>query len=800
MGDACCRLRVKGQSMNQAKLRQNLFMVAALALGTSAAGAEAPGLAKDLNPVAVKPAPQHAPIVLVENGQAKATLCLMGGAAAGAVAELQACIEAATGVKLPVSAGKVVDGPVIVIGACPEAAALGLDGAKLPIEGFAIKTAPDRVFIVGHDSKSPASQGTTWGVYEFAERVVGARWYWPPQNGGRSVPQTASLAVPPLWIEDAPVFRKREIWPTFGGGGPNGELGTLHHALRMGNSWPVSLQVHAPHQWGKLYGKEHPEVMQKRKDGSRDDKMLCYGNPKTLELHLANISRVYDKGETLPEGDLGIIGNSITVSPWDAGIACYCDDCQKLMDPTAGGLGDASKLIGTFVANLGREVKKRWPDKTVVYLPYVNYTLAPKGIDFPDNVEAQLCGMHGLALYKEPTVFQLYQDNVDAWRKLTNRKVQTWDYSCWPEESTKACYLYPHVVKSYYQANRGKIVGTFINGTSDHWPRSHLSLYAWFKCLWNPDFDVDAAMDEFAVRMFGPAAKPMRELVRLQCDGWEKSRWPDGLFSAKAVYTDSFPKPVLDRMKALLAEARAMISDDPVLTQRLDYYEKPFTDFYAEYEIVIEGKGVRPLVAKKVAENPTVDGKLDERLWERAVETTFRRHVTTGEVTEPRHPTWVKAVWTAEGVTFGLHCSEKFPDKLRMDNRNRDDGTLWFQDCVEIFVEPSGKGGGPVAQLLISAGGGLFDSWGGDSSWNCEGLKFAAFIGADFWSMEVYVPLRALPGVMAPATGVSWSGQFTRFRSNTNKPDNDAEASKMNAKYGGFNSNTADFAPIRFEE
>ena len=766
--------------------------------------ATVPWQAKDLNPVTLKAAPQHASVVLVENGAARATLCVMAVPQSRefqcALAELQLCIEQATGAALPISKGKVVDGPAIVIGACPEAAALGLDGAKMPIEGFAIKTAANRVFIVGHDDPALPSPGTAWGVYEFLERVVGARWYWPPQSGGRSVSKAASLTVVPMWIEDAPVFRRRGLGPTFGDGGPNGELVTLHTALRDGDSWPAAVVVHAPHGWGKLYGKEHPEVMQKRKDGSRDGQMLCYGNPRTLELHLEVLSRAFDKGEKLADGDLGIFRNSITVSPADAGIACYCDDCRRLWDAEGGGYGEASKLVGTFVAKLGREVKKRWPDKTIFYLPYVNYTLAPKGIEFPDNVEVQLCGMPGLALYKEPATWKVFQDNIESWRGLTNGRVHTWDYSCWPEEMTKACYLYPHVVRDYYRANRGKIVGTWVNGTNDHWPRSHLSLYAWLKCMWNPDFDVDAAMDEFAVRMFGPAVKPMRELVRLQCDGWERSRWPDGRFSARAVYEHSFPKPTIDKMKGLLAEARKLIGDDPVLKQRLDYYEKPFADFYAEYEVVMEGKGVRPLVAKKVPENPMVDGKLDDKAWGKAVETTFRRHVKNGEDAEPRHPTWVKAVWTGDGVTFGIRCSEKSPNKLRTDNANRDDGGLWGQDCVEVFLEPSGKGGGKVVQLLISAGGGLYDSLAGDTAWTCEGLRFAKALGPDFWSMEVYVPLKALPDAMAPATGVSWTGQFTRFRSGEGKPDKDSEAQKMNAKYGGFNSNTADFAPIRFEE
>ena len=754
--------------------------------------------APDLLPVTLKQTPKHPPVPIAEDGTAKATICVMGTTGSRersvALSELNVCIELATGAKLPLVKGKLVDGPAIVVGACPEAAAVGLDGAKMPVEGFSIKTAPDRVFIVGHDSQRPKSPGTAWGVLEFLERVVGTRWYWPPQNGGRTVPKAASLAVSPMWIEDAPVFRKRELWPTLGG------LVTQHAALRSIDSWPITLSVHTPRNWGAVFGEERPEVMQKRKDGARDDIMLCYGNPRTLETYLEVLSRAFDKGEKIDDKLMGIRGSAITVSPWDVGVACYCADCRQLWDADAGAYSSASRLLGEFVAKLGREVKKRWPDKTVIYLPYLNYTLAPEGIKFPDNVEVQLCGMPGVALYKEPATLKMFQDNIDTWQELTGRKVQTWDYCCWPEDRTRAPYLYPHVLRDYYRANRDGIVGSFINGTGNHWPRSHLSLYVWLKCLWNPDFDVDAALDEFAGRMFGPAAATMRELVRLQCDRWERNRWPGGTYSAKAVYTHSFPKSTIEQMKALLSKARTQVGDDPVLKQRLDYYERPFAAFYQEYEIVIEGKGVRPLVATKVAETPTVDGKLDEALWDEAVATTFRRHVKTGEDAEPRHPTWVKAVWTGDGVTFGIRCSEKYPTKLRTDNINRDDGTLWGQDCVEVFLDPSADGGGKVAQLLITAGGGLFDSWGGDVGWTCEGLRFAKALGKDHWTMEIHVPLKALPGAQPPATGVSWSGQFTRFRSGEGKPDRDSEAQKMNAKYGGFNSNSADFGPIRFQE
>ena len=784
-------------------------LVACWALVGMWAGATALGAdeATDLNPATVKPAPQHPPIVLVENAQATATICVMSArgenrATDQAANELKQCIFQATDANLPVVWGTIVDGPAIVIGNCPQAAAVGLNGAKMPIEGFAVKTAPNRVFIVGHDDLATHSAGSAWGVYEFCERALGVRWYWPVAAGGRSVLPAKTLHVRPMWVEDAPFFRMREIWPSPGG------LGQLHSALRSGRSWPVVLNVHAPHAWAKFddFGVKRPEIFQLRKDGSRDPIMLCYGNPRTLETYLEVLWRVFSKAEPNMKDGGGIVnGNSITVSPYDQGVACACPDCQKLMDPNGGRWGTASRLLGTFVAKLGREVKQRWPDKTVIFLPYLNYTLAPKGIEFPDNVEVQLCGMPGVALYKEPEIYKQFQDNIDTWMKLTRRKVQTWDYSCWPLDRTKAPYHYPRVLKMYYQANRSKIVGTFINGVEDHWPRSNISLYCWMKLLWNPDFDVDAAMEEFVKRMFGPAAGTMRELIQIQADGWEKSRWPNGVMSAKGVYEISFPKATLERMKQLLAKAKEQIGDDKLLQQRLAYYETPFAACYKEYEFVIEGKGVRPLVAKKVAENPIIDGKLDDAVWAKTPATTLRKFggKDKGEI-DVLFPTEVKAVWTADGVTFGIRMTEPSQGALKKDMNSRDDGTLWWQDCAELYIDPSGNNSGTFAQLILTAGDGLWDSWGGDTAWTCEGLKRAMHVDKDYWSMEVFVPVKSLPKALAPATGVSWYGQITRHRlSDGLTPDGKkggAENQKMNAQSGGFNANTSDFAPIRFEE
>ena len=133
-------------------------------------------------------------------------------------------------------------------------------------------------------------------------------------------------------------------------------------------------------------------------------------------------------------------------------------------------------------------------------------------------------------------------------------------------------HQYPHVIREFYQHNRDKLVGSFVNGEYNHWPRQHISLYCWQKVLWNPDYNVDAALDAFCTRMFGPAAATMRQLLALQTDGWEKSAWPGGRFSAKGIYEASFPPATVEKMRKLFAQAKTAAKDDALVTARLNYY------------------------------------------------------------------------------------------------------------------------------------------------------------------------------------------------------------------------------------
>jgi hypothetical protein len=794
------------------------FLVSVLAAKPGAAGA-APWEAKDLNPVTVREAPKQEPVLIVSNGAPAAVIAVPGPKSrpmAEAAKRLQFFIEKTSGAKLAIT-NRVPEGPALVLGACPEAAQAGLKPDAMPAEGFAIKTVGNKVFITGN-TNSPIN-GAIWGSFEFAERVLGVRWFLPiPQTNGDDfgicVIPASTLAVPPLWIEDAPYFRKRVIWPDSNDPwrGAGLQMGPLHQFLRAGNSWPVDLKVHSPN-WSKTaYTNTAPEVFQLKADGTRDFSVLCYSSPKTLEAYLEQIQNFVDKKKFF----LGIMnGQAITVSPADVELSCTCPDCKAMWNKDGGSQGTASRIMVRFVANLAQAVKTRWPDRpfTIIFLPYLNYTTCPEGARFPDNVEVQICGMPGMASYKEPSVLAADQRNIDSWMAASGRKIQNWEYDVWPAHKTKAAFLYPHVVQRFYLANRDKTVGTFINGEFNHWPRQTVSLYAWMKCLWNPDFPVDAAIDSFCERLFGPAAAAMRELVGLQMKGWEDSRWPDGRFSPKAIYEISFPRETVKHMEALYARAREEAKADPLIMARLDYLKEDLEAFFKESRDFAEGTGFKPLLLQKVGEAPVLDGKLDEPNWERALPVSFVKATGKDKGAPAQYPTVLSGLWTPEGIYLGFRMSEPFMDLLETRHGGHDNGEMWWDDNVELFLDPSGQSAGDFHQIIINAAGNTLDNHNKDLTWEATTMKTGVFKGPDFWSLEVFLPFALFPNARLPTPGAAsssfWTGNFTRHRvgdrSNIaggppKREGSVREYQRMNTTGSITSDNLSDFAEIRFSE
>ena len=607
-------------------LTMGTLTVGTLLLTASVAMAGGLPVAPDLMPVKMLKPPKHAPVELVRKGEPRAVVYVADAAPSAnlkiLVAELVEAVKLSTGATLPVVTNPPpADQPAIIIGDCDETRKAGLKGKKLPIEGFEVKTAANRVYLVGSTEALPpnpnitdslSNDGTAWAVADFLERFVGVRWYWPVQFGGRTVVTSAELAVPPAHYLDAPAFRKRSHYPpgVYGGwrsrhfdkpqdrpappaaakGGDRIDMQPVLAGLRAGNSWPYLIKVHQPQGGFPLrdpqWAKEHETMFALNADGTRSRGLLCYSSPKTFDYLIEGAKRAWDDKKG---GAPWVTGLCLSISPGDAPVDCHCPDCRKLFDPQSPrygmASGEASKIMGTFVKKVCEEVKHRWPDKKVIFLPYWNYTICPEEIDFPDNLEIEMCTT-GFALFREKEVRDGIEKNLRAWNRKAGGWITSWEYSCWVIDWTHAPLQFPHLVQDYYRANREVLAGSFINGnTITEWSKCAPTLYVWQRVLWNPDINVEATLDEMCARLFGEGAATSRALLRLMCDRWEKSPWSKRAGTgrlAPAIFRETWPAEVVAEMEKLWRQAREEMKDDPVALARFDYWTWTFEAFLKE--------------------------------------------------------------------------------------------------------------------------------------------------------------------------------------------------------------------------
>lgn len=563
---------------------------------------------RDLTPVTRLDTPKHAPVEIVRDGKAKAVVYVATPAGRARfdvygyryentsfpptlprlVHELIEVVRLGTGADLErVDQPPSPDRPAIVIGDCEEARRAGIDASKLPIEGFVVKTAPNRVYLVGSTQAIPpgssgSNEGTAWAVADFLERLVGVRWYWPAEYGGRSIPARRSLVIPPVCYRDQPVFRERTFHPESSGllplsfaphyttvkemmsmplpfaPGvlPEGEvLVTLVSHLPM-TRYGSSLPYQPAMQGARAYdvageaAQAKPRVEEMfalKKDGGRNYSVFCYSAPETLHWMLQRCEQVWDKGGA---GGSWLKSSCLNLwFPFTPGLACNCPACRETAakyrddrelnaslaaqygNDRAFGMVEElvhERVFGLFAKRLCEAVKQRWPDKRVIYHPW--HTDCPKGVEFPDNLMVHdLDSGFRMGLIHQPVVLREQQDRLRAWRESIKGSGQVVDWRCGfygPSDWTYGPVQFPHTVRDFYLANRDVIIGSLVPTYSlPCWTTAAPTWYVWMRVLWNPELDVDAVLDEMCRRLFGAGAGAARELLRLECERWEGMTW-----------------------------------------------------------------------------------------------------------------------------------------------------------------------------------------------------------------------------------------------------------------------------------
>jgi formylglycine-generating enzyme required for sulfatase activity len=371
-------------------------------------------------------------------------------------------------------------------------------------------------------------------------------------------------------------------------------MGDHFRLMRQGNSWPYEAVQHGARIYEFIGGvpKTNEALFAVREDGSRNFEVFCYSAPETLGFYLDGLERAWGKGGAGPRPG-GITRNSVTVwSPMDIGArslgaACHCPGCRKTRAK-----GGEEMVMGLFVKRLCEEVKRRWPDRTVIYVPWA-IPKCPEEVEFPGNLVVSHLNLDTMGLMHQPVVRREEEGRLRAWSAKSGRPVRTWIDFASPSDWTYGPIQFPHLAQDFYRKNRSFLAGTSVLSYGGAcFITAAPTYYVWNRVLWNPELDVDAVLDEMCRRLFGPAANSARELLRLQCERWEgtplmrplrvgENRIPPRLFR------EIWPPDVVARMKALRDKALAELANDPAARKSFLYWTWTF-DTFVEYAGMID--------------------------------------------------------------------------------------------------------------------------------------------------------------------------------------------------------------------
>lgn len=535
-----------------------------------------------------------------------------------------------------------------------------------------------------------------FAVFDWCERALGLRYY---HAVGKCLDSRGDIVVRPVDYSDRPVFEYRELG--------NRRPEPWVRVAKAGVAHRGGVAVHQPHRWhtNETLKAERPGIFE-----SGETPMLCYGNPETLAYYKTRIDRhiagLEDSG--------GIVNTNrkvVTVCQWDAPIKCACKHCRGLYDPSLGRNGNASPIIwGRFLSGLSAWLAEAHPDYMISFLPYLNTCRVPRNPDFGglENCEAEVCTMPGLALLKNRDCKRREEGILRDWKAATGRKVLSWDYSCWPQEWTSAPYVFGRTIRDHYVDLEDDLCGAYVCGGSRD-PRLAVSMYVWMRCLWNPHVDVAAIYDGFARRMFGAAARPMRELIAVQEACWSR-QWADDRCCWRNVSGVSFTREDVGRMKSLLMEAESLATaaGEDLSARRVRWYATGFVEFFAETEEIAGRKGRKTLARDETCEMVDARSALCPEPWAKT------------EVTPE--------LWGDE-LRLRVRCHD--PAAKAMDFSRAEDNFVWGVDSVTFAFEV----GGEVRTALVDLAGGIDGGWEG----------FAARVTHDGtgWTVEARVRLTA---------------------------------------------------------
>ncbi len=341
---------------------------------------------------------------------------------------------------------------------------------------------------------------------------------------------------------------------------------------------------------------EHKRDFEKAVEGLHPEgnsHQFCYTTDALIKQICQDARDFFDGrlGENVDHTVRNLQGRSNTffLVPFDVGGYCKCEDCKPLQDTGRGraatdfNTGESSDYVFSFVNAVAREVAKTHPAKFVGTLAYEGYYWQPKSFEMERNVTMTPC-MHTKFWGSAPqTTFRNELGQYKEWVKLARDgrmgPMGMWNYD----------FDVPRCATAYYAHKRGDYVKMFLEDGIRHvfhcGAPPMLEMYVTNQLYEKPGSDTNALIDDFFVKYFGPAARPMKELQLLLEDFTSNPKYrPLALQGAYlhdwvSLYEHFLTDEHLIKLRALMNEAKALTREEPYAS-RLEAWDRTLVGRY----------------------------------------------------------------------------------------------------------------------------------------------------------------------------------------------------------------------------
>ena len=586
----------------------------------------------------------------------------------------------------------------------------GLDVSTLPNEGYYIRRVGNRVYLVGVDDPDVdfhttqrlknEDRGTLNAAYDFLERFIGVRFYFPHECG-TVVPFLGSLRLPKrIDIMDYPDLTSR-MWSFYGWG----KGWSKCDEIRLSEQMQLRLRYRAKpygqsnalekYYFIERFAKTHPEYFALMPDGKRycDKKLrhtgqLCFSSGIVEELYQdvkAYLTGQPASSRGMKNWDRNAFSQGFAnICPVDALYWCGCEQCSKIASQGHAfyKIPEEKKRVNDFIWKLTAEMANRLKQEGVpgklIQLSYEPYNLEPP-CEIPDNVQVTIAVFPGIISADNPRLAK-NEEQIAPWLRCIKGGVilRAWTGKTMQRAIPFIPAFKHNLIGQYFAERRHRYVGAFIDEHSDFFMFTYLNLYLFSKMAWNQDIDPKAVLDEHFSLMFGKAAPLMRrfydDLERLWNDKVLRSA-EDSNLGAIFEIPDEIELWNSIYSPAKIDEYNALFDDGERLTtgaerERVQFIRREILDKLA--------MGSRIHTSKRFS---LADWKV------RPGETVFLRP-HRGSYNEVQ--TTVTVEESTEMFAFRFHCEEPFMEEVKAEAVQDGSFKIFDDSDVELFLRPRG--------------------------------------------------------------------------------------------------------------